>query len=225
MKKFYFGAMSLFLVLIFCPSCSTGPVYSCDDEINEWVNDNLDEIQSNMTRSKWNQLPEDLKRPTFSALTEKQKQVFWEEKLNEVLDLDWSETERLHIQKLLNAVDAHPEWFKMKRTEQENNSMDLFCYQWCGYAKSELGWNDKVIGAIIASGNNLLNKQGDLKVNAYSRSTLAAVQQEHCTCNQTYDFCFERYSECKDKGTCTHTDTGCGIFTMQNCNGLCELDL
>ncbi|WP_448780266.1 hypothetical protein [Bacteroides congonensis] len=67
MKKLFYTAILLF-VLLFSSCQEEKQTYSCDPTIDQWVKNNLDEIQS-MTRATWKTLPENFKGATFGAFT------------------------------------------------------------------------------------------------------------------------------------------------------------
>ena len=221
MKKVYYLVTMLLFLLI--SSCQEEKVYSCDPTVDKWVKNNLDDIQI-MNRSSWKTLPEDLKGATFGAFTAKQKISFWEEKLTDVLTLDWNTEEREHIQKLYVMVKNHPEWFDISnRTEAIEDEMAIAAYEWIKYAKETLQWDSKTLGAIVASGNDLVNKSGLLKIstNTYKQQISTRSEDSSCNCNQTYDFCSGVEDKCKDK-TCKEVDY-CGWLLLSKCNGLCGM--
>ncbi len=77
-------------------SCQKEEIYSCNEEVNDWVKENLKEIRT-MTRSEWKNLDEYVKRGCFVAFTQQQKVDFWKEKFNEALELGWTKEEAEHI--------------------------------------------------------------------------------------------------------------------------------
>ena len=73
MKTFIF----LFAVLVslgLC-SCQEPLMYSCDEELNDWVIDNMEDIQL-LSRSEWKKLEMEYQIPAYRAFTSKQKQDF-----------------------------------------------------------------------------------------------------------------------------------------------------
>lgn len=146
-------------------SCRTAKpvVYSCDKTINEWVIENLDHIRT-LKRSQWNYLDEGKKRAAYVSFTPEQKIAMWEGKCEQILTLDWSEKEREHIYTFRKFIDSHHEYFHgSKLSKSQNRKLEAFASAWSEKAEQELGWSKKLIYSIIASPNNLLDKQGNIE--------------------------------------------------------------
>ncbi|MBQ8501212.1 MAG: bacteriocin fulvocin C-related protein [Bacteroides sp.] len=218
MKKFYYLILILSVSILF--SCQEEQVFCCDPEINGWIKENLTDIQC-MTRSEWKELPEDLKNPSFGAFTPEQKITFWLERINAILELDWNAEEKEHIVNLESIIIDHPHWFDISnRTEEIEDEIAIYAFKWIKYAREELKWEDKTIGSVIASGNDLLNKNGLVEMNTSGYSIeLASNSETACNCNQTYDFCSGIEDFCSDK-ECREVPY-CGWLLISTCNGLC----
>ena len=217
MKKVILFSVICCLISLF--SCQNEEVYSCNEEVNEWIHSNLTEIRS-MKRSEWKLLNENVKGPVFSAFTPQQKYVFWREKLNEVLKLGWTEKERNHLTNLTDFVNQNERFFDIdnKATDTEMENIYVFLFKWERYAMKELGWNKKIIGSIVATGNKVINTEGGVE-RSNETEKIVKSSGENCNCNQTYDFCSS--SEiCRNK--ICDTQPYCGWFLMSECNGLCE---
>ena len=66
-------------------SCSQDEeVYSCNQEVNDWVKQHKSYIQS-LNRSQWHELNISVAKPSYSAFTPSQKIAFWKDKFDEVL--------------------------------------------------------------------------------------------------------------------------------------------
>ena len=220
MKKFFYTAFLLF-VLLFSSCQEEKQTYSCDPTIDQWVKNNLDEIQS-MTRATWKTLPENFKGATFGAFTPQQKITFWKERLNVILELDWNTKEQEHIQKLHFMVQENPLWFDVSnRTEEIEDAMAIAAYSWIQYAKENLHWDKRTIGGIIASGNDLVDKTGLLEINPDHSQQLSTRSESNCNCNQTYDFCSGVEDKCKDS-SCKEVNM-CGWLLLSKCNGSCGM--
>lgn len=147
-------------------SCKTEEpeIYSCDGTVNEWAKENLDNIRT-MTRKQWNNLDEDRKRAAYVAFTPEQKIALWNDKIEQVLTLDWSEEERKHIIKVSAFINSHHDLFhKEKITEALENELESFANKWKEEAVKDFGWNERLVYSIIASPNNLLDKDGNIEV-------------------------------------------------------------
>lgn len=223
MKK-YFMLISL-MGIVLC-SCNNENVYSCDDTIDEWVQDNLSEIRV-MSRTAWTTLEEDIKAPVYRAFTNQQRVDFWIEKLTDVLSLDWNEAEKEHIASVIDFVNQHPNYLDGYDylADDDKNTVDLFFYEWEEKAKGEFNWSKELIYGIIVSGNTLLDKTGTLLTTINqtgSRATVLSTTESTCNCNLSDDWCGT--STC-DNVTCEEKGGGvfiyCGILGMRKCNGRC----
>jgi len=221
-KLIYLFGLSMVLLMSSC-SQDDEMTYCCNEEINNFIVENLGEIQK-MTRGEWLNSAEEMKAPIFGAFSSEQKIEFWREKLTETLLLDWNDLEAEHIRKLLEFVE-NPDNFiyfnvHESKSEEEIEYFEIFMYKWTEYAYDVLNWNKQQIGAIIASGNRLIDTKGRLLVNNVKR--VKSVSENKCNCNITVigDFC-------SGSATCEDTDCEevpyCGIFLLQMCNGECRL--
>lgn len=106
----------------------------------------------------------------------------------------------------------------LEKVDQKDTQ--VYIYKWITYAKEELGWSKNLIGGIIASGNKLVDNQGNQEVNSESYVRLKSGK-EVCNCNITYDFCYQT-EDCKD--TSCEERNYCGILLLSKCNGYCVED-
>lgn len=203
-------------------SCEKEELYSCDKEINSWVKDNINDIKI-MTRSAWIELPENFKGPAFGAFNPDQKSLFWNERMKEILTLEWNEKEKDHLIMLHHAILNNNKWFDTEnRTESINEEMLLFAFKWIDYAKEELKLNEKLIFSIVGSGNKMIDKSGEIYVvNKNMNPRLKNGSERSCNCNQTYDFCSGVEPDCLDKDC--DTKPFCGWLLLSQCNGLCGM--
>ena len=231
MKQIIIYVCALFASLTFFSCSQDEEIYSCDKGINDWVKENLIDIQQ-MDRNDWLQLDEKYKTGAFIAFEPKQKQEFWLQKIQEVLTFDWNETEKEHLELLYQIILDNPIWFSKDRTEKEYEEYDLFQYEWIEYAQEQLGWSMQLIGAITATGNKMLNMEGELQFNTYSAIRLKDDSElPNCDCNQMSNFCPNQKPYCnnssyKDKTgkkieICKEKLIGCGFGLIGPCNGLC----
>lgn len=134
-------------------SCSSQDdnIYSCDDVINAWAQENILEIRS-MSRAQWKKLPAEKKHAAYVAFTQQQKINFWKDKLTGLMTQDWSKEELDHIKLVYDFIIEHPSFFNNDGlTEEQENILELFFYKWSDIAKNKLGWNMKLIFAMVAS--------------------------------------------------------------------------
>ena len=217
--------LTAFCLAMFTSSCDQEEerIYCCNKEINDYVVEHLDNIQK-MTRSEWLSCEEEKKGPMFGAFNPEQKVSFWKEKLNEVLLLEWNDLERKHIIELLDFVEDPDNlcFFNtgIEKTEEQTDFFDIFVIKWVEYAYETLKWNKHQVAAIVASGNKMIDKTGQLQINQVKR-VKAASELQNCNCNQTWygDFC-------GFNATCEDIDCYpvpyCGFLLLQECNGMCE---
>lgn len=211
--------------ILFCAlmgSCSSDDtIYSCDEEMDSWVKENLADIQ-NMDRAAWLKLEEEYKRPVLSAFTTEQRQLFWTQKLEEVLELDWNNEEKAHLVKLKNAIEGNPQWFA-KHSEINENELDLlevFIYSWEDDAREMLKWDNNIIGSILYQGNKVIDMTGNIEKNHSATPKLRYSGQE---CNCTNDWgCDGSGNNCNNSASCDKTSSGCGPFGRYKCTGKCN---
>ena len=221
-KIFFIICTSLFLL-----SCNNEVIYSCNETIDEWIHENLPDIQS-MSRSEWNNLEEELKLPVYRAFTIQQRIDFWNEKVTETLSLDWTNAEREHINLVLHFVNQYPHCLNGYDllSDKEKNNFDLFFYKWTEKATNELNWSKELIYALVVSTNKLLDTKGTLltSVNPKGRSAVLTTTESQCNCNIKDNWCLN--SSCdetpcekdKEKGMLF---LGCGFLGAKECNGRC----
>lgn len=229
MKGKVFYAFIVFVGLLCIISCSEQDeiVYSCDDAVNTWVKNNIDEIRC-IDRPQWKRLPALKKRAAYIAFAPQQKIAFWKEKLTDVMALDLTEEERNHVRLVYDFVVEHSDYFLKKEglTDKEKNILDLFFYKWAEVAQSKFGWDMKLVAAIAASGD-------DVEVKRTSSGTLyyddlfnpdISKGSKSCHCNTGFfsDFCnVTGEGECEDV-ECEGSNFGCGWIWMGSCNGRCS---
>lgn len=236
MKKFVFTfkAMAMFAIVSFTLiSCSedgsSSIVYSCNETVDTWVKEHKATIQR-MNRRDWKDLNEDVSHASYLAFTQDQKINFWCDKIKEVKALGWNAMELQHLDKVINYVLEHKRLFEdgHKLSEYELNDLDLFFYKWKEHATVKLGWTESLCYAIIASGNELINKKGEVqKTGRKSKGIstgpdLGGITISKCNCNTQSDYCgfpINPAIECYPS-TCTRVD-GCGTLFLKECNGRC----
>lgn len=226
------------LSILFLASCSQEEMfYSCNPIVNEWAEENLDEI-SKMERKNWLTTKDvQYRMAIYVAFSPEQKFSFWEGKLNEVLKLNWSQNEHEHIVSLLEYVKANKEIFNPEGFDED--SFDKFIYLWIEKSKEEFAWNSSIIYAIIASGEKMIDTKGTLEVyedgNIVQRiKTRTESHTPDCDCNINDDWCMNRVSNPPSPGYPTMTAdcknatckvvSGCGTFFRKKCDGKCVFD-
>lgn len=219
MKKFYYLSMVCFILSVV--SCSDDEtVYSCDKNVNMWVLENIEKIQT-MKMEEWKALPSSKKRAAYGALKKEQRINFWNRKFDNVLTLNWSLEEQKHILKARNFVMEHQDYFSGKDlTDEQQNIVDLFCYEWSEIAQNKYGWSKDTIIAIIASLDDMNEDKRLTRSGIIDDPFDQNYTDSNCNCNKKYDFC-GMTSVCVDE-RCTATPY-CGWFLLSQCNGRCEI--
>lgn len=147
MKKNLKVYLSFIFMLQLCSSCSK-EYYSCDQEVNNWVCNNLDNI-SKMTRKDWLEVSDvTYQRGIYNAFLVDQKINLWVGKIEELLGLNWSSAEKEHLIKLQVAIKENVNWFLVNCIEEEQDKKDMFMYQWIDYATNKLNWQKELIYSI-----------------------------------------------------------------------------
>lgn len=219
MKKILKNSLYILMGLVlFSCEAEELKVYSCDETINEWAQQNLDKIRI-MKRNQWNNLDESRKRAAYVAFTPEQKIALWKGKVEQILTLEWSEEELEHIQTFNQFIDSHQALFYEKEpTEEQLNDLELFAYKWKEKAENELRWSQNLVYAIIMFPNNLLDKNGNVEIVESRQRVLKTV--ENCHCRKQFDTCGMEGKLCED-ADCEEV-RNCGLLLMFNCNGRCK---
>ena len=212
----------LFTITVYCTitsSCQKNEdYYSCDPKIDQWAKTNLTEIRT-MTRSEWLNIDISYARAAYLASTPEQKQEIWASKVRDVLAMDWSQKEKIHIKLLLDFIEQNKEIFEKNASNDESlcDYVDLFQYKWVSYAREELDWTDKLIFNFAFTIYQIENKNGDILNNSGKNILRLKTKSESrldCNCNLTSIW----YADCEE-ANCRVLQTGCGFLTFWECNG------
>lgn len=207
-----------------CSCDGNEPKYSCDDNVDSWVKEHIDEIHG-MTRAEWLETDAKFSLAIYRAFTYEQRIEFWREKFHEVMQLPWEDAELTHIQEAEKFFEKHLELFKGdKLSDSQLDEVEVFLYKWRSTAQKELGWKPEVVSAIIASGDKVLNTHGKLAQKAKTKAgnTLSTTSESsHCNCHVGSIFTCDQNTECLEV-QCNETSMGCGGFLIWSCNGRCE---
>ena len=146
------GILLLVLVVFFTGSCVSNKNSSTNDFVEQWINSNIDEISELRVYFKSEVLDKTQEqRVNEDKFTSFQRQAVWVGKILEVLNLDWTEKEREHIQKLLEIMVTNPIMFSYDPDDSDSEAfMKGFqlIEEWLVYAKEELEWDDELLHAI-----------------------------------------------------------------------------
>lgn len=216
-KSFY---LPLLYSLLFVSCIQDDIVYSCDEETDMWIKENLVEIQV-FTRNDWKEFDPVRKKGVYNAFTPKQKIQFWLDKMKEIKQLDWNKKEILHIQKVEDYIHSHKVIFDSEsRNQNDMDDMEIFFYKWKEYALNELGWSLETIYSIAATGESINVSKNSANTSGESGSFNPDANND-CNCNTGSSIsCFPAGGYC-DKARCDKTTHGCGWLWVSECNGRC----
>ena len=220
------GITLVVMLIVICFSCSTDDeqLYSCDKTTNEWVKDNISTIRR-MNRTQWLQCKSSRSLAIYKAFSPSQKMMFWKEKFKELQEMSWTREELEHILKVLKYVNTHSYVFgENKLTEDQEDELELFFYEWQNTAITKLGWTKALCVAIAGTGYKLKNKDGEIDL-LFSDTVISGPSkpQKDCNCNTSIisDFCNVTLSGSCVKTIC-NSEKGCGWLMLQTCNGECD---
>ena len=213
-----------FLLLLILSSCqnSVDPldnVLISAKDMKEWVVKNIPNVEK-YNRRQWLQLDEKIKRTVYSTFNSEQKQRFWLDKLKKVKEMDWSIEEQKHLDILYEYVFNHKSVFEedYQKNDELVEKVTIFAYRWEKEANEKFGWGKPLVWSIIANGNDLKDKKGNVIKNS---STINLVEElagkEVCNCSQREDWCW--FSSCG--WGCSVQVDGCGTFWSEVCTGYC----
>lgn len=213
----------LLIVICSVASCGKEEMFSCNPEVDLWVKSNITEIQQ-MERADFISIGVlDYQRAAYNAFTPNQRQALWIGKMEEVLKLDWSKQERLHIQSMLELIKSYSVAFSNNRDQDAFDKVKVEIYKWTEYAQEELGWNNSLLYSLIAT-PQVINANKEIKSDLATPVRLKSGS-ESCDCNSTSSAghlpCNYLMYQCHT-GICDQTSWGCGDWWGDGCNGICK---
>lgn len=224
--------LSLFLLISLITSCTKEVEhYSCNTSIDQKVKTNIESIHK-MSRSAWKQIPDiEYKHAVYVAFTPKQKQTFWIERFQEILELDWTYDERKHIQDLFNFIKENREIFE--DNEGLSDEVLIYIYKWSEFAMEKLDWNQSTISLLTSTGYELKKEKTIVKIKDIAFDSFRSAVFSHandqtdseaCNChvgNVLFTSCPLSLQWC-ESGGCVTAVHGCGAFWVESCNGACK---
>lgn len=230
------GFLFLFLTLLSCQKESN--FYSCNPTLNEWATQNFTSI----SKMSYGEIAEysnvEQQRTIFRTLNPTLKIQFWEDRLNDILKLNWTTEEQNHIVELLDIIRNNGyRWFEGKinsKTEEEKefiqNDFEIKTYKWKEYAIEKLGWSQEVLFSVIAMPSRVLDTKGSLAIETrpfFNNSTVKTRSESKpdCECSLDSDWCSGRRTCQEDE--CTRLPVGflpdaCGTLLYYDCDGMCK---
>lgn len=145
-----------------------------------------------------------------------------------ILFFQIKESESSHILLLKDAVKEHLNWFDAKGIEVDEKTFDefkIFAYRWLEYARNELRWDEFLIGAIVATGNDLVMENGKVKDSMFSSNRVMMKKREEVTCDcKTSNIIFTTCGSLQNSDCLSHPCIkirDCGFLTSETCDGIC----
>jgi hypothetical protein len=240
-KLFILGIMACFTFI----SCQKDPLlYSCDPEMDAWAKNNYESIQS-FTIAEFIGLDYAQQQAAYATMGQKQRHEIWMNKLNDVIQMCWTEDEEKHIELLISYVGKNESLFANNETQQERDQFELSMYEWVDYAEEKLKWDKKTIYSICGDPNPVVMMtvdDGRIKlINSKLVESLTGEQQATiktrsevsegplCSCAMTCDLCDiagEANIMCNNYNyKCQVSVNQCGWFKKFDCDGVCKHSL
>ncbi len=179
-------------------------------------------------------------RAIFCAMLPEQRAMLWEKHLSDILELEWNNTEREHINKLYLYIKNNHHIFNDNLDEKKNDEIAVYLFRWKDYALKKLKWSNKTLFYMIANLEPVYkdNKTSELtpylqKVSTKNIQRIKRKKKEganpttNCGCSTAskIDWCAvpNQKEYCK-AGHCRTKRRGCGTLLGYSCDGLCTLD-
>lgn len=214
------GIASLFGIIM-CACTNDEPQYSCNPEVEKWVKEHVNEIQS-MTRSEWLDSDAEYSIPIYRAFTSEQRIIFWREKFQELKKLPWSNGERDLIIEAESFFENHLTMFGPENpSEVQLDQAEEFFYKWSEKGQKGFGWSDDLIRSMVVTGDKLIDTTGRVYKSAKSAGNVLSSTSEACNCNQNSWFTCSHQQAC-NPANCSESLSGCGFLMAWECNGMCE---
>jgi len=222
MKNFLLIAITAVLLQALTACQKEELLYSCDKETNEWVKNNLAEIQQ-MNRNDVVKLSGEKQRGCFRAFTPEQRYNAWIDKLIQVRNIGLNSKELKHIDLLLAKMKV--EWYNENIIKDAIRfaEIDEFLKEWVDNAYNVLGWSRDEVGRIVASLYDLEKKDNTIILR---NSTVVGEISDglgtgrDCECSLKSDWCWGGYTCKKDK---CDEQLWCGTLFVYRCTAMCKL--
>jgi len=210
---------TVMLLLTFC-SCRKTETYSCDSNINKWVNENRDQLQHLTREQLVSYQSVDSQFAVYRALTPEAKCAVWKRKM-EIVSNEYglTEAENAHIRKVINF--AKPEFWGERK-----NELKQWGAEWERNAMTQFGWDTAktvLIAETWLTGPELQHlkelKTKGSPTNANASRAYIPPPDPDCTCNYSIYCALGSAGVCLT-GACS-TASGCGFLGNGDCKGRC----
>lgn len=200
----------LVLTLIFTSCESSNECHSCDSKINQWVEENIDEI-AQFERDKISTFSHNYQKAILGAIPSDRKKELWTEKIDHILNLDLSMKE-LDYLKWYEGAFKEINYYEPTRSELAREM-----YNRTIEGMKKFGWNkDFVYQTFFLIGNVGLQKP-------IVQNLKQEEEEEGVACGCMYDIgCGIANGTCNEDVTCnSSSDDDCGFFGNSDCEGEC----
>jgi hypothetical protein len=211
-----FTILGLLMAVFVITSCSYHDLqYSCDPEIDAWTKANIQAIQA-MNRTDFLSLDYAHQKGAYEAMKPEQRVQIWVTKLEDVLKLDWTEQESIHLKTVLELIKTNSDVFSKERTQEAFDEFEIALYKWKEHAKEVLGWDKDLGNALIATPQ-------EMNADKTIKSGLGTIPSKSgsfdCECSSKSNWCSNDYN-CYTTN-CEGSSLGCGNLWLYGCNGIC----
>ncbi|MFT4062002.1 MAG: bacteriocin fulvocin C-related protein [Edaphocola sp.] len=208
MKQFTFYLLCC-LGLSFLHSCKKDPVFSCDEQLNDYAVSTMSEHQA-ISRDSLAKLGIDTQFAIFNSLSSFNKARIFHEKIDLLISIDSIATDdKVHLSSLNDYLTP---------AIYNDETLDSFCVNWKSVAFNNLSWDSLKMFTYVETW---------LSPVEIERYTLSVVLPEGgggsgqaCKCNSRFA-CNLGLTSCVTGG-CTQTTTGCGFLGDNPCGGICD---
>lgn len=194
------------IISIYLTSCKKEPVYSCKEDVNNYVMKTMSYNQS-ISRDSLAKLGLDTQIAVFRSLLPVNKLRIFKEKVDLLMtDDSLSTDDKNHLKALKNyATEAIYD-------DAADESPDPYLVSWQGTAYNTLGWDSLKMYYLVETWLTLKELRGYYNLEIY-------YSTNSCVCNSRFA-CNLGFSDCNE-GNCSVTKDGCGLFGGNPCKGTC----
>ena len=203
-----------FLVVFLFFSCNKQEVcYSCDPEIDVFVKENKEQLLD-FTLANITILGSEKQKAVYRSYNTIKKASLWKEKYKTILQ---NVDNRFTKEELKEIAVLHD--FISPEIIENNEKIRPFVEEWYLRTKDEFSWNDNRYRFLLFS------LESDESVYLSQRADIPV----ECNCNDIHsgiiiEDCPSIMPECIKVDTCEATQSGCGFFWAEACNGDCFME-
>lgn len=204
----------LLLISVWLFSCSEDELkYSCDREVDNYVNENLAALKS-VNTEELSTYSDELQKAAYRSFSPQKKYEVWVEKLKILSeDNNFTAEEQEHILNL--QIQLTPELFNPQNTSTFADFISFY-NKWETEAFNKLSWDKTILVFITYS----LNIYYDDFLATSPLVAPTGLNSADCYCSQSSDGC-PNGSYCGGAVCTGDTPVGCGVLWLEDCDGVC----